>query len=128
DASGRQRLVRTDELRAALASGLIAPNTPVWRRGWTEWKPAYDVPELTTSALSAANGLVPNIPPPPLAVVAVQHQFEGEPVAVRNKMDPEPPPPPSYVPAPARASLGGTMQFHPPASPRTGHLPPVRVP
>jgi hypothetical protein len=86
---------------------VIAPNTPVWRRGWKEWRPAYDVPELMTSALAAANGLVQNIPPPPLAVVAVQHQYEGEAVPkVRPEIKTEPPPPPSYVPAPTRPAHG----------------------
>ena len=46
DPQGQQRLVRIDELRAALAGGVIAPNTPVWRSGWGAWKPAYEVPEL----------------------------------------------------------------------------------
>jgi hypothetical protein len=107
DPSGQQRLVRTDELRAALASGVIAPNTPVWRQGWNEWKPATDVPELTSSALAAANGVVPNIPPPPMNVVAAQHAFEGAPVAKPDPSKAEPPPPPSYVPTPARP-MGGT--------------------
>lgn len=99
DPTGQQRAVRTDELRAALASGVIAPNTPVWRRGWAEWKPAHEVPELTTSALAAANGVVQNIPPPPLFMVAVQHQYEeksGSPPAPAEGGDP--PPPPTYVP------------------------------
>src|SRR5271170_7655633 len=76
DPTGQQRAVRTDELRAALAGGVIAPNTPVWRAGWTEWRPALEVPELMSSALASANGVVPNIPPPPLFMVAVQHAFE----------------------------------------------------
>jgi len=110
DPTGQQRAVRTDELRAALAGGVIAPNTPVWRAGWTEWKPAYEVPELTSSALASANGIVPNIPPPPLFMVAVQHAFEdaspGEKPSTTSpgEAPPEPPPPPSYVPAPVRPS------------------------
>jgi hypothetical protein len=110
DPSGQQRLVRTDELRAALASGTIAPNTPVWRQGWKEWRPATEVPELTASALSAANGIVPNIPPPPMAVVAAQHQFEGEPVPTADKSKSEPPPPPRYVPT-------ATRPLHTPSQP-----------
>jgi hypothetical protein len=101
--------VRIDELRAALASGVLAPNTPVWKRGWTEWKPAQDVPELTTSALAAANGVLPNIPPPPLAVVAVQAAFESA-GAKPKAGEEEPPPPPRYVPAPTRV-------FHTPSQP-----------
>jgi hypothetical protein len=107
DPSGQQRRVRTDELRAALASGVIAPNTPVWRRGWKQWQPARDVPELTTSALAAAQGLVPNIPPPPLAVVAVQAQFEAEANDdFSSAVASEPPPPPTYVPAAIPPSTG----------------------
>src|SRR5436190_18321348 len=97
DPHGQQRKVRFDELRAALAEGAIAPNTPVWRPGWTNWQPAHEVPELTTSALSAANGVVPNIPPPPLAMVAVQHEYEAKSIApTAPVMDEEPPPPPAF--------------------------------
>jgi hypothetical protein len=119
DPDGQQRRVRLDELRAALASGLIAPNTPVWRSGWTSWQSAHDVPELTSSALSAANGLVPNIPPPPLAMVAMQREFESKgggdfsPSAPPVESDVEPPPPPAYVPLPVV----------PPAAPSSGRLP-----
>ena len=61
DPNGQQRRVRIEELRAALAGGLIAPNTPVWKPGWEAWQAAHEVPELSTSALSAANGVVPNL-------------------------------------------------------------------
>lgn len=103
DPAGQQRLVRTDELRAGLASGAIPPNAPVWRSGWKEWQPAHAVPELTTSALSAANGVVPNIPPPPLQVVAVQRALEALAEPMRPRLATEPPLPPSYVPAPSRS-------------------------
>lgn len=102
DPNGQQRRVRLDELRAALAGGVIAPNTPVWRSGWTAWQPAHDVPELSTSALSAANGVMLNIPPPPLAVVAVQHEFEASSAPPPSVDEGEPPPPPTYVPMPVR--------------------------
>ena len=95
DPTGQQRLVRTDELRAALSSGLIPANAPVWRKGWPEWKPAHDVPELTTSALAAANGVLLNVPPPPLFVVAAQSEFEAGPDSAAEE---EPPLPPRYVP------------------------------
>src|SRR5262245_8830950 len=118
DPSGQQRRVRTDELRAALASGVIAPNTPVWRRGWKQWQPAHDVPELTTSALAAAQGLVPNIPPPPLAVVAVQARFEAEAGDdFSSAVASEPPPPPPYVPA---AVMPSTGQQRPSVAPPPG--------
>jgi hypothetical protein len=109
DPSGQQRRVRIDELRASLASGAIAPNTPVWKPGWKGWQSAHEVPELTTSALSAANGVIPNIPPPPLAVVAVQHQFEAQGAESFRPPPPdggtgeEPPPPPTYIPVPTKA-------------------------
>jgi hypothetical protein len=90
-------MVQTDELRAALAGGVIAPNTPVWREGWKEWRPATEVAELASSALSAAHGVVPTIPPPPMAVVAAQHAFEGAPPPTTNGHS-EPPPPPAYIP------------------------------
>jgi hypothetical protein len=125
DPDGQQRRVRLDELRAALAGGLIAPNTPVWRSGWKVWQSAHEVPELTSSALSAANGVVPNIPPPPLAMVAVQHEFEAKsgvtfsPAPATVESNDEPPPPPHYVPLPVRPNS------IPPAAPSSGRLPSV---
>jgi hypothetical protein len=124
DPSGQQRRVRTDELRAALASGVIAPNTPVWRKGWTEWQPADSVPELTTSALAAAQGLVMNIPPPPLAVVAVQAQMEAEAIgAAGAESEAEPPPPPPYVPAPVATPIGAQH----PVAPKSVRPPPKSI-
>ncbi len=125
DPDGQQRRVRLDELRAALAGGLIAPNTPVWRSGWIGWQSAHEVPELQSSALSAANGVVPNIPPPPLAMVAMQHEFEAKaggtfsqppPMPAGGNAD-EPPPPPHYVPVAVKANS------IPPAGPSSGRLP-----
>lgn len=110
DPDGQQRKVRFDELRAALAGGLIAPNTPVWRSGWPAWQPAQDVPELTSASHGGANGVVLNIPPPPLAMLAVQQQYEASsssiaPAAPADGAHPEqePPPPPAYVPLPVKA-------------------------
>ena len=129
DPGGQQRRVRLDELRAALAGGHIAPNTPVWRSGWKAWQPAHEVPELTSSALSAANGVVPNIPPPPLAMLLHQHEFEAKaggsfsppamPVAGVGEADEEPPPPPHFVPLPVKANS------IPPPGPSSGRLPSV---
>lgn len=102
--TGQQRKAHTDELRAALAAGILAPNTPVWRPGWVAWVAAHDVPELMSSALAAANGVVPNIPPPPLAVVAVQHEFEAQGRSgLPSLPGEEPPPPPHYQPMATRA-------------------------
>ncbi len=98
DPAGQQRLVRTDELRAALASGVIPANAPVWRRGWPGWKPAHEVPELSTSALAAANGVLLNVPPPPLFVVAAQSEFEDKGGGPDEAALEEPPLPPRYEP------------------------------
>ena len=116
DPDGQQRVVRFDELRAALVSGMVPPNAPVWRAGWNAWVSAQEVPELTTSALSAVNGVVPNIPPPPLAVLAVQSAMEASagdsfrPPPFGDAPDlREPPPPPRYVAAATNphASISG---------------------
>ena len=126
DPDGQQRRVRLDELRAALAGGHIAPNTPVWRSGWRGWQSASEVPELQSSALSAANGVVPNIPPPPLAMVAMQHEFEAKAGGSFSQPPPppqpggdEPPPPPPYVPV---AVKGNSI---PTSVPSSGRLPKV---
>src|SRR5436305_15348935 len=101
DPKGQQRLLRTDDLRRALSLGSIAPNGPVWRKGWTGWKPANEVPELMESALQAENGTGlgsgGKLAPPPSFVVAAQKELES--VAEQTGPD-EPPPPPKYVPAP----------------------------
>ncbi|MFO0734260.1 MAG: DUF4339 domain-containing protein [Labilithrix sp.] len=107
DPEGQQRRVRLDELRAALAGGHIAANTPVWRPGWPNWQSAHEVPELTSASLGGAHGVVLNIPPPPLAMVAVQQSYEKQsesmapapPSMAPAGPEPEPPvPPPRYVP------------------------------
>ena len=109
DPDGQQRRVRLDELRAALAGGHLAPNTPVWRAGWQGWRPAHEVPELSSASVGGANGVVLNIPPPPLAMVAVQQEYE----AASGSLAPAPataeseqePPPPAYVPAPTKSPV-----------------------
>lgn len=105
DPRGQQRLVRQDELCAALSDGTIPPNAPVWKPGWKEWVPASDVPELMSHALAAANGLVPNVPPPPLFIIAAQSEFESHtPDSRAPTVNVEPPPPPRYVPIAAQSS------------------------
>jgi hypothetical protein len=96
DPAGQQRLVREDELRAALRAGVIPANAPVWTRGWSNWKPAHEVPELT-GKIESTNG-AGDVPPPPAFIVAAQNAFEGKPAPV-PKGPAEPPPPPRYVPA-----------------------------
>lgn len=120
DPNGQQRRVRLDELRAALAEGHIAPNTPVWRAGWQSWQAAHEVPELSSASLGGATGVVLNIPPPPLAMVAVQQEYEAASGSMKSDVEEEPPPPPPYVPAqtkspsihpspgPLKTQLGGS--------------------
>lgn len=100
DPTGQQRLVREDELRAALATGVIPANAPVWTRGWTGWKPAHDVPELTGKSPGPTNGTSGDVPPPPTFVMAAKDAFEGKPKPVPSGPA-EPPPPPRYVPVAA---------------------------
>src|SRR5260221_1325394 len=76
DPKGEQRFLGTEDLRKALSGGSIAPNVPVWRRGWTSWKPADQVPELMESALAAENGTSGKVAPPPSFVVAAQTELE----------------------------------------------------
>jgi hypothetical protein len=135
DPSGQQRLLRTDELRAALASGQLAPNTPVWREGWTEWRPAQDVPELVTKP--ASNGAAHDVPAPPLAMMAAQRAFEATPLidttpgtpaaaaAANARKGTVPPPPPTYVPTPASTQLAPPPP--PPSSPRASSIPTAPV-
>ena len=95
DPTGQQRLVREDELRSAIASGVIPANAPVWTRGWTGWKPAHDVPELNgKTPPPPTNG---DVPPPPNFIVDAQDAFEGKPKPAPAGPA-EPPPPPRYVP------------------------------
>jgi len=58
DDGGVQRLVSIEELRAALASGRLKPDTLVWHRGMSGWRPAASVPELATD--DAAGGRRPS--------------------------------------------------------------------
>ncbi len=116
DPRGQQRLVRFDELRAALVDGVIPPNAPVWKRGWTEWVPASDVPELMSQAIAAVNGVVPNIPPPPLFVVAAQSEFESHTPKRQQSIYDEPPPPPPYVPQATPSSQPSLQGSPPPAA------------
>lgn len=98
DPTGQQRLVREDELRAALQAGVIPANAPVWTVGWTTWKPAHDVPELGGANADHEEDAAGEVPAPPSFVVAAQDAFEGK--SPRAATGPaEPPPPPRYVPA-----------------------------
>ena len=143
DPHGQQRKVRLDELRASLAAGLIAPNAPVWRDGFVAWQPANEVAELTSASASGANGVILNIPPPPLAMVAVQQEYEAKsgsiaPLPVAEPADVEPPPPPPYVPLPVKSpslppssqmktQVGGSAHVPVPASTRLGPSLPTSI-
>ena len=56
DDHGVQRLVGTDELRAALTSALLPPTTLVWREGMREWAVASTMPELADAVAQAPKG------------------------------------------------------------------------
>ena len=58
DDRGVQRLVGTDELRAALSTSLLPATTLVWRDGMKEWAPAAMMPELADAVAQA-----PRAPP-----------------------------------------------------------------
>jgi hypothetical protein len=60
----------------------------------TEWQPAYQVAELVTIASSEQTGAPSNIPPPPMAIVAVQAQFEKRDANSDDPSLPKAPPPP----------------------------------
>lgn len=55
DERGVQRMVGTDELRAALASAILPATTLVWREGMKEWAPASSVPELASAAFAGGS-------------------------------------------------------------------------
>ncbi len=56
DDRGVQRLVGTEELRAALTSALLPGTTLVWREGMKEWKTAAAMPELADAVAQAPKG------------------------------------------------------------------------
>jgi hypothetical protein len=91
DPQGVQRVMYSDELRSALAGGALPPYTLVWRHGMQEWTPAYQVAELATHAISAGQGTISNIPPPPLAMIAVQAEFEHRVPSFEEEEPPLPP-------------------------------------
>lgn len=68
DERGVQRLVRTEELRAALANKVLPPTTLVWRPGLPEWVPASAMPELAGGSklpideLSTVTGVILSAP------------------------------------------------------------------
>ncbi len=63
DEQGVERTIDTPALRAALASGKIAPSTLVWHEGLKEWAPAFTLPELSSAAIAAGRTARASIPP-----------------------------------------------------------------
>jgi hypothetical protein len=89
---GKQRAVSESELKEAFSKGLLSTNTPVWKRGYLDWKPASDVPELRASVVGGAK-----VVPPKGGLLP------GQSVAQRGGAaadDEEPPSPPAYAPVP----------------------------
>ncbi|MET0596086.1 MAG: DUF4339 domain-containing protein [Polyangiaceae bacterium] len=79
DSEGVQRVVSTDELRAAIANGVLPATTLVWRAGMPKWQRASEVSELASAPSSALRGTIVGIPPPPASMVAVQAAYEQGP-------------------------------------------------
>lgn len=101
-----QRVVHADELRAALASNVLAPTTLVWREGMVSWLPAHSIPELGVTEADGAelpsdtttgSGAAPGIdrrselsaitsadPAPPIDI-------PKPPLVAPRKVDPRPP-------------------------------------
>jgi len=52
DEQGEQRLVTADELRTAIANGVLPSSTLVWRDGMAAWLPAASVPEFASAVAS----------------------------------------------------------------------------
>lgn len=52
--------VSAEQLRAAVAAGIVGPETLVCNAGWSQWRPACEV-----AGLFAAPGAVPPVAPPP---------------------------------------------------------------
>lgn len=87
---GKQREVTLEELRIAFSRGVLVTNTPVWRKGFSDWRPAVEVSELKASVLSGAR-----VPTPKGA------SLPGKSVAQRGgaaATEEEPPSPPVYTP------------------------------
>ncbi|MEP7123472.1 MAG: GYF domain-containing protein [Byssovorax sp.] len=112
DDRGVQRLVGTDELRAALASSLLPATTLVWRDGMKEWAPAAVMPELADAVAMA-----PKSPPAKgrASLVGIT-----QPVAEEGATNGSPPPRPKSTTG-GPLVLPGTAPKRPPTTlPRPG--------
>jgi hypothetical protein len=94
DDRGVQRIVPTDELRAALRDHVLPPSTLVWRDGMETWVAASEVPELASA-----------VGPPPAAAKPGGRGMMKTLVgmqAVSAEDQPKAPPVPIVVPSPRR--------------------------
>lgn len=74
---GTQHRATLDELRAALVSGTLAPDTQVRSENRGVWCAASEIGDVA-SAGASIRAPIADVPPPPLAVVAVQRAFESK--------------------------------------------------
>ncbi|MDC0748458.1 GYF domain-containing protein [Polyangium mundeleinium] len=63
DEQGVQRLVRTEELREAIATRVLPPSVLVWREGMAEWVPAFTVPEFADATPTTQEPAAPRHEP-----------------------------------------------------------------
>ncbi len=62
DDKGEQRLVDAEELRTAIANGVLSPSTLVWREGMTAWVPAISIAEFADVAPTGDQSVHPKPP------------------------------------------------------------------
>ena len=86
DERGVQRLVGTEELRAALASSLLPGTTLVWREGMKEWAAASTRPELAEAVIRGSKS-------PPSKGRASQVGLPEQPVEAATRGGVKPPRP-----------------------------------
>ncbi|NUO48140.1 MAG: DUF4339 domain-containing protein, partial [Polyangiaceae bacterium] len=108
DEQGVERTLTTQELRASLASGKIAPSTLVWNSGMKEFAPAFTLPEFSAAAIAAGRSSRASIPPTGTPAT-------GSP-ALSDRPRSVPPPVPKRVPSIA-----------PPVPVGKPHRPPMRT-
>jgi hypothetical protein len=115
DERGVQRLVGTDELRAALSSGILPPTTLVWREGMKEWLPASSMPELASAAFAAPSD--PTAPGDPTRRATLVGISTGTAAPAKNAKAP--------VEVPATGERVAVTQVPPFGAPGRGGLTPV---
>lgn len=98
DDRGVQRIVPTDELRAALRDHVLPPSTLVWRDGMETWVAASDVPELASALGPAPEHGAPAAKPGGRGMMKTLVGMQ----AVSAEDQPKAPPVPIVVPSPKR--------------------------